>query len=50
MLTGLELVVWVPDRLAVRKARPVAQRADVEVDQALDAGMERFARLAGLAS
>jgi hypothetical protein len=41
-MTGLELVVGYLIAWAVRKARRVGQRADAEVDQALDAGMDRL--------
>ncbi|MFE2970415.1 hypothetical protein ACFXKC_43580 [Streptomyces sp. NPDC059340] len=41
-MTGLELAVGYLIGWAVRKARRVADRADAEVDQALDAGMDRL--------
>jgi hypothetical protein len=44
-MTGLELVVGYLIAWGVRKARRVGQRADAEVDQALDAGMDRLHEL-----
>ncbi|MFF9409822.1 hypothetical protein ACF1B0_30510 [Streptomyces anandii] len=41
-MTGIELVVGYLAAWAVRKGRRVAGRADQEVDQALDAGMDRL--------
>jgi hypothetical protein len=52
MVTGIEFVVGCLAAWAWRKARRVAGRADAEVDQALDAGLDRLhdlvaARLGG---
>ena len=44
-MTGLELVVGYLAAWAWQKARRVAGRADAEVDQALDAGMDRLHEL-----
>lgn len=44
-VTGIELVVGYLAAWAVRKGRRVAGRADQEVDQALDAGMDRLHEL-----
>ena len=44
-MTGLELVVGYLIAWGVRKARRVGQRADAEVDQVLDAGMDRLHEL-----
>ncbi|QIZ00605.1 hypothetical protein HEP87_51140 [Streptomyces sp. S1D4-11] len=41
-MTGMELAVGYLIGWAVRKARRVADRADAEVDQVLDAGMDRL--------
>lgn len=41
-MVGVELAVGYVFAWAVRKARRVAGRADAEVDQALDAGMDRL--------
>jgi hypothetical protein len=41
-MTGLEIVVGFLASWAVRKARRVGMRFDVEVDQALDAGLDRL--------
>lgn len=42
MVTGIELVVGYLAAWAVRKVRRVRDRADEEVDQALDFGMDRL--------
>jgi hypothetical protein len=44
-MTGIEIVVGYVFAWAVRKARGVADRADKEVDRALDAGMNRLHEL-----
>ena len=44
-MTGLELVVGYLAAWAWRKVRRVVGRADAEVDQALDAGMDRLHEL-----
>jgi len=41
-MTGIELAVGYLFAWAVRRARPVAERATEEVDQALAAGMDRL--------
>ena len=44
-MTGIEFVVGYLVAWAVRKARRVGHRADAEVDQALDTGMDRLHNL-----
>jgi broad specificity phosphatase PhoE len=44
-MTGIELVIGYVAAWAWQKARRVAGRADAEVDQALDAGMDRLHEL-----
>ncbi|PJM93349.1 chromosome partitioning protein [Streptomyces sp. CB01373] len=41
-MTGVEVAVGYVFAWLVRKARPVAARADAEVDRGLDAGMDRL--------
>lgn len=44
-MTGIELVIGYVAAWAWRKARRLAGRADAEVDQALDTGMDRLHKL-----
>lgn len=45
LVTGLEIVVGFLVAWAVRKSRRVAGRVDAEVDQAMDAGLDRLHKL-----